>query len=51
MNIQEVLNALDEIRADMNDPERDVAISLITQDEIIFANGATYSLITKQRVQ
>lgn len=51
MNIQEVLSALDEIRADMNDPKRNVAISLITQDEIVFENGVAYSLITKQRVQ
>lgn len=49
MNIREVSNALNEIRAKMSCPE-DLMVDTIKDDKVIFENGCTYSLITKERV-
>lgn len=50
MNIREVSNALNEIRANMSDPEG-MVVAAVTKDEVIFENGVAYSLTTKQRTR
>ena len=50
MNIREVANALNEIRANMSNPETMVVAS-VTPTEVVFENGVVYSLKTKQRVR
>ena len=50
MNIREVANALNEIRANMSNPEA-MAVASITPTEVVFENGVAYSIKTKQRVR
>lgn len=49
MTIREVSNALNEIRANMTNPE-EMQVREITSTEVIFENGVKYSLKTKERV-
>ena len=50
MNIQEIVDALNEIQANMSNP-KGMVVASVTSDEVVFENGVAYSLKTKQRVR
>lgn len=48
MTMREIRNAMAEIEAKMTDPE--MVVAKIENGKVVFENGCTYSLITKERV-